>query len=399
MDSQAIKNDQKLIAAQKLRLRRSLMAVGAGLANSLVIIVAWQLGYVFFNTEALIAYLVISSFGYFFFPWLIYTNKNLNRSDPSLTTIQIGWQLLMVLVCMYVAPGIRELLIVNFLLILLFAVFRYHPKHLPIFSFMLLCSYLLVILAQMILNPATIHWQQELITSLVFVLGLTGISLLGVEIGGLRVALKRRNEHLALLTAKNEQLAVTDDLTGLYNRRHLMRILRRQKSLSDRGGYYFSVGFVDLDFFKQINDTYGHAAGDEALKAVAKEITRSLRDVDYVARIGGEEFVVVLSQTGYAEALRVAERLRADIAQLKIDIDEGRLSISLTASLGIATYRTNESINDLVHRADSAVYAAKTCGRDCIVGEEELPDTEINNESADETVSRDAPLKLETVTE
>lgn len=397
MDSLAIQNDGKVAAAQKLRLRRSLMAVGAGFANSLVVFVAWKLGYVFFDIEALLIYFAISSLGYAFFPWLIYTNKNLKRSDPSLTGLQIGWQLLMVLICMYAAPDIRELLIVNFLLILLFAVFRYHPKHLPILSFMLLCSYMLVILAQIMWSPAIVHWQHELITSLVFVLGLVGVSLLGVEIGSLRVALKRRNEHLALLTAKNEQLAVTDDLTGLYNRRHLMRILRRQKSLSDRGGYYFSIGFIDLDFFKQINDTYGHAVGDKALIAVAAEINRSLRDVDYVARIGGEEFVVVLSQTGYAEALRIGERLRADIEQLIIELAEGQPNLSLTASLGIATYRPEESVNNLIHRADNAVYAAKTCGRNCIVGEEELPEEQLRKEDEDEEEISYFSLDLDTV--
>ncbi|GLR63519.1 GGDEF domain-containing protein [Marinospirillum insulare] len=376
MDSQVLKDDQKITVAQKLRLRRSLMAVGAGFANSLVITIAWQFGYVFVSGELLFAYLAVSSIGYALFPWLILTKKNLNFSDPSMTSFQIGWQLIMILVCMYAAPGIRELLIVNFLLILLFSVFRYHPKQLPFVAAFLLSSYLLVILAQLMWSSAPIHWQYEVVTSLVFVLGLIGVSLLGVEISSLRVALKRRNEHLALLTAKNEQLAVTDDLTGLYNRRHLMRILRRQKSLSDRGGYQFSIGFIDLDFFKQVNDTYGHAAGDAALVAVAKEINRTLRDVDYVARIGGEEFVVVLSQTDYAEALRIAERLRADIAQLKIDLGEGQPTIALTASLGVATYRLTETLNDLIHRGDSAAYAAKSCGRNCIVGEKELPETE-----------------------
>lgn len=374
MDSLAIQNDQKLIAAQQLRLRRSLMAVGAGFANSLVILVAWQFGYVLFSMESLAIYFAISSLGYLLFPLLIHTSRNLNYSDPSMTSLQIGWQLLMVTVCMYAAPGIRELLIINFLLILLFAVFRYPPKRLPILSVILLSSYLFVILAQMAWSPAPIHWQHETITGLVFFLGLIGVSLLGVEIGNLRAALKKRNEHLAILTAKNEQLAVTDDLTGLYNRRHLMRILRRQKSLSDRGDYHFSIGFVDLDHFKKINDTYGHASGDKALIAVAAEINRSLRDVDYVARIGGEEFVVVLAQTGYAESLRIAERLRADLEKLVIALDEGYPDLSLTTSIGIATYQPQESINTLIQRADKAVYAAKNCGRNCVVGEKELPE-------------------------
>lgn len=380
MDSPALEDGQKVINAQHLRLRRSLMAVGAGFANSLVIMIAWQLGYVYLDTVAIFAYFAISSVGYIAFPWLIYTSRNLKHADPSMTSLQIGWQLSMVIVCMYFAPGIRELLIVNFLLILLFAVFRYPPKRIPLLSLMLLCSYFLVVLAQLTWSAAPIHWQHEAITSLVFFLGLIGVSLLGVEIGSLRVALKRRNEHLAFLTAKNEQLAVTDELTGLYNRRHLMRILRRQKSLSDRSDYQFSIGFIDLDHFKKINDTYGHGSGDKALVAVATEINRSLRDVDYVARIGGEEFVVVLSQTDYAEALRIAERVRADLAKLVIELTEGYPDISLTASVGIATYRPHESINDLIQRADKAVYAAKTCGRNCVVGEKELPDELVKKE-------------------
>lgn len=385
MDSQVLQDDQKKVIAQQLRLRRSLMAAGAGFANSLVILVAWNLGYVYLSVEVVFLYFIVSSFGYFLFPWLIYSKRNLKRADPSLTTPQISWQLGMIIFCMYAAPGIRELLIVNFLLILLFAVFRYHPRHLPILSVFLLSSYFLVILAQLAWSPAPIHWQHELITSLVFVLGLIGVSLLGVEIGSLRVALKRRNEHLGVLTAKNQQLAVTDDLTGLFNRRHLMRILRRQKSLSDRGDYKFSIGFIDLDHFKQVNDSYGHASGDAALKAVAKEITRSLRDVDYVARIGGEEFVVVLAQTGYAEALRTAERLRADIEKLVIKLAEGLPELTLTASLGIATYQPKETVNDLIHRADCAVYAAKTCGRNCIVGEQELPAEVVDQVTKTET--------------
>ncbi len=387
MNSLAVDNDQKFIIAQRLRLRRSLMAVGAGFANSLVILVAWQLGYVFFSAEALAVYVVISSLGYILFPLLIYTNKNSKYLDPSMTSQQIGWQLLMVMVCMYTAPSIRELLIVNFLLILLFAVFRYSPRRLPILSFVLLTSYLLVILAQFIWSPISIHWQHELVTSLVFLLGLIGVSLLGFEIGNLRVALKKRNEHLAIVTAKYEQLAVTDELTGLYNRRHLMKILNRQKSLSDRGDYDFSIGFIDLDYFKKINDTYGHGSGDKALVAVAEEISCKLRDVDYVARIGGEEFVVVLAQTGYAEALRIAERFRADLEKLVIKLADGYPDLSLTTSVGIATYQPQEAINELIQRADKAVYMAKNCGRNCVIGEKELPEYQIKKPTEEPSLS------------
>lgn len=276
---------------------------------------------------------------------------------------------------MSVAAEIRGLLIINPLLVMLFAVFRFRPQHLPWLAAMLLASYSLSIVAQWVLGPVPVHWSYELLTGLVFLLALIGVSLLGAEIASLRLALKRRNAHLAQAMARIEELAVTDELTGLYNRRQLMRILRRQKGLADRGSYAFSIGFVDLDFFKQINDTYGHGVGDQALVAVAQEIRRSLREVDYVARLGGEEFVVVLAQTDYPAALRIAERLRQDLECMVVDVDEAQPGLVLTASIGIATYHPQEPLQDLMHRADTALYAAKGCGRNCIVGEQEVPDS------------------------
>jgi len=273
---------------------------------------------------------------------------------------------------MYAAPEIRSLLIINLLLILLFAVFRYPPKRLPLLAMLLLSTYALAVLAQQLFSPIQIHWPSEAMTALVFVLAVIGISLLGLEIGGLRMALKSRNANLGVAMQRIEELAVTDELTGLYNRRHLMRILKRQKGLSDRSRYCFSIGFVDLDFFKQINDRHGHGVGDQVLASVAKEIQCSLREVDYVARIGGEEFVLVLAQADEQEALRIAERVRADIERRIIDLGEGQPQLRLTASIGVATHQPEEAIEDLMGRADQALYAAKRCGRNCLVGESEL---------------------------
>ncbi|MBE0508961.1 MAG: GGDEF domain-containing protein [Marinospirillum sp.] len=374
MDSRFLQ-DKSQKSAQTLRLRRSLMATGAGFASGLVMLVAWNLGYVLWSDVQLLAYLLIAFLGYLLFPWLIHSSRNLAYSDPSLTFIQIGWHLLVGIYAMYAAPEIRSLLVINLLLIMLFAVFRLQPRQLPLVALVLLASYAVSVMGQVLWSPVDVHWPQESLIALVFSLAVVGISLLGAEIASLRLALKRRNAHLADAMVKIEELAVTDELTGLYNRRHLMRILRRQKGLSDRGGYQFAIGFVDLDYFKQVNDTYGHDVGDQMLVAVAQEIKRSLRDVDYVARIGGEEFVMVLSQTDYQEALRIAERLRADIEQLLVDIGEDHPTLTLTTSVGIAAYHSPEPITDLMKRADMALYTAKGCGRNCIVGEQELPDS------------------------
>lgn len=374
MDSQDLR-DRSSASAQRLRLRRAVMAAGAGFANTLVMLLAWQLGYVYWGPGQLSLYLLVTTLGYLIFPLLIHFRQNLRCSDPSLTLMQIVWHLLVGCYLMYAAAEIRGLLIINPLLVMLFAVFRFRPQHLPWLATLLLASYSLSIVAQWVLGPVPVHWPYELLTGLVFLLALIGVSLLGAEIASLRLALKRRNAHLAQAMARIEELAVTDELTGLYNRRQLMRILQRQKGLADRGSYAFSIGFVDLDFFKQINDTYGHGVGDQALVAVAQEIRRSLREVDYVARLGGEEFVVVLAQTDYQAALRIAERLRSDLECMVVDVAEQQPGLVLTASIGIATYHPQEPLQDLMHRADRALYVAKGCGRNCIVGEQEVPDS------------------------
>ena len=381
MDSQTTSRNPEQMA-QALRLRRSLMATGAGFASNLVLLVAWHLGYVLWSGSQITSFLVASSLGHLVFPWLIHAGRNLKRSDPSLTSSQIGWHLAFGAYAMYAAPEIRGLLVINLLLIMLFAVFRYHPRRLPVLAMILLACYALAVMAQILLSPLEVHWPQEALTALVFTLAVIGICLLGVEIGGLRMALKNRNAHLARAMQQIEELAVTDELTGLYNRRHLMRILKRQKSLSDLGDYHFALGFVDLDFFKKINDRYGHGVGDQVLIQVADALKRSLRDVDYVARIGGEEFVVVLSQATEQEALRLAEYLREDIERLIIPLEEPGKILQLTASLGIAAHQPGEAVEDLMVRADRALYAAKECGRNCIIGASELQASRFADDSS-----------------
>lgn len=364
--------------AQSLRFRRSLLAAGAGFANSLVILLAWIMGYVFIDEYLLGSYFILSSIGYIIFPFVIYININLKFSDPSLTKIQISWQLIMLTLCMYAAPQLRVLLITNYLLILIFAIFKFHPKQLPYLAASLAFSYFAVILAQFYFSPITIDWNYEFLISLVFVLALVVVNLLAMEIATLRFTLKRRNQYLAIMTEKNKQLAITDSLTGLSNRRQIMRDLSRQKALGDRGNYNFCVVFVDLDYFKQVNDTYGHATGDKVLQQVAELLKTSIRNVDFVARLGGEEFVLVLVQMDYSSGLALADRVREILAQQTFTTATQEQKIfNLTASFGVASFKPGESIADLIDRADKAVYLAKNSGRNQVIGEEELSEGEL----------------------
>jgi len=159
--------------------------------------------------------------------------------------------------------------------------------------------------------------------------------------------------------------AELDALTGTFNRRTIDLWLSRSFGESTQDGQPLSLLFVDLDFFKAINDKYGHACGDHCLREVAAKIRGALGDGDLLGRYGGEEFIVVLPRHGGAAARMVAERLRADIEGLPLEWQGQKLK--LTVSVGVATKLDKETrASSMVDRADKALYAAKRGGRNCV---------------------------------
>jgi diguanylate cyclase (GGDEF)-like protein len=186
---------------------------------------------------------------------------------------------------------------------------------------------------------------------------------------GLSFALGAQLHRRMLAEAELAMLARTDGLTGLNNRRTLSEILDREWRRASRHHRVFSLLFVDLDRFKEYNDTYGHQAGDDVLSAVARCIGENIRQTeDSAARYGGEEFVVVLPDTPPERAAQVAERICAAIRDLAIEhagSEHGRV----TASIGAATWMPDlhENVSDVVRAADEALYAAKATGRNRVV--------------------------------
>lgn len=166
----------------------------------------------------------------------------------------------------------------------------------------------------------------------------------------------------ARLYAEVERLATLDEVTGIFNRRRLFEMGQRELERARRYRAHLAAILFDIDRFKKINDTYGHTTGDRVLTAIAKEISRHIREVDLFGRYGGEEFVVLLPQTDCQNALDVAERLRALVADLECETDHGMLSV--TISLGVALLTEDIlSLPTLIDRADQAMYAAKQAGR------------------------------------
>lgn len=174
--------------------------------------------------------------------------------------------------------------------------------------------------------------------------------------------------YVHLITQAEErlhELATTDSLTGLMNRRSILAALEREQAVRERKPHPTSVLLIDIDHFKKLNDTHGHNMGDWALQAVADVLKTGVRDMDFVARWGGEEFLVILPFADKAVAHPIAQRLRQGIADLRIPAKG--TEIELTATLGLSELGAKEMADLAIQRADAALYRGKNAGRNQVV--------------------------------
>lgn len=187
-----------------------------------------------------------------------------------------------------------------------------------------------------------------------------------------RTLLKRRRYLEAMRQSLDQsiELAVTDQLTGLFNRRYVTSQLEPLVQRAARGGEPLSVIIADIDYFKRINDTWGHDAGDEVIKEFSVRLASNFRPIDIASRYGGEEFVVVMPGTRGDYACLVAERLRRHVAGSPFAIPGGVEHIDVTVSIGVASSIVgNDSAEKLLKRADTALYEAKRAGRNRVMAE------------------------------
>ena len=185
-----------------------------------------------------------------------------------------------------------------------------------------------------------------------------------------RTQIRRRRYHERLKDVLEQSVAMayTDSLTGIYNRRYMNAHLDRKIMAIAENAKPVSVLLFDIDHFKRVNDSFGHAVGDAILKGMAQRVTGTLRESDMVARYGGEEFVVVLPDTTAEEAVVVAERLRRGIGTAPFAVEGQEQPLSISVSIGVATTQDPmEEATLLLSRADASLYQAKDSGRDCVI--------------------------------
>jgi diguanylate cyclase len=339
---------------QTLRLKRFFMALGSYLMWLAICTLFYSQGEMQRGTVEI---LVIASFGIIACNLLIYsiirTGFNKRFKDPSLTLLQMIIATFWVMVIAYYADNMRSLVLLTYLVVFIFGLFRLNVWQFLFLSVFAVVNYSLVIFLLRNINPALVT-KTDMLTIVILALVLPWFSLVGGYITRLRAQISH-----ALATI--ERLAIMDDLTQVFNRRQMFKILENQKALVARGVHPFSICIFDLDHFKKVNDTYGHTAGDIVLKTVAQETQRNLRNIDHIARYGGEEFILILTNSEKNDAMICAERIRTMVS--KIEFENMPADFRITISVGVTEYKPSEVIQDAINRADTALYRAKINGR------------------------------------
>jgi diguanylate cyclase (GGDEF)-like protein len=344
---------------QALRIRRFFMAVAAYVLAASLDYFSYLAG--FTEWKAIVGLLIIIPIINISLYILFRTGLNLKMADPSLTGIQMCVAILVVMYGMYFANESRGVLLLAYIIVLIFGIFRLNTRSFLYVSIFTLLTYGINITLRHIYRPQGVNFHIEYLQWYVLALVLMAFSIIGGHISALRRNLSISRKEQAKYIEIIKEMAIKDGLTGLYNRRHIMDLLDHEKNRSSRGGGIFCLAILDIDHFKNVNDTYGHQTGDEILKAVATTIKTTMRNTGYCARYGGEEFLIVLTQTGIDGAITGAERVRTQIEKnLFPNIGS---DFKITVSLGLSEYKMSEEIDNVIARADEALYRAKNGGR------------------------------------
>lgn len=286
--------------------------------------------------------------------------------DHYFVTQQTGVSLTIMLVFIYIAPEVGCVFLCSIFLVFTFAALRSNPRQ-TIIGWTAAAAGL-AILFMLTDKPIGMPHEtplERLATMLVFVLVLGRGMTVGLFSSSLHEALYKRGLELKEAYKRIEELAELDALTGSLNRRCIMQALDDEIDRARRSIMPCAVALIDLDWFKRINDQFGHPVGDEALRTFAITMFANIRSIDKLGRYGGEEFLLILPETSDSAALRTVERLRKIVASL--DWSAISQNMKVTMSAGLTTLRPDDTADSILARADRLLYQAKDLGRNQVI--------------------------------
>jgi diguanylate cyclase (GGDEF)-like protein len=275
--------------------------------------------------------------------------------------------MIIMLIFTYIAPEVGVMFLCTLFVVFAFGSLRSTPwQTAVVWTAMALGLAGLFLLTDKPISMPHETYLERFATMTVFILTIGRCMFIGIFSSAMRESLYKSGLALKEANKRIEELAELDDLTGSFNRRCIMRFLDDEVVRAHRTTVPFSIALIDLDWFKRINDTFGHPIGDEVLRTFAITVFANIRGVDRFGRYGGEEFLLVLPDTPDDVAMRLLDRLRQIIASL--DWSAFSPGMRVTISAGIATLRPDETPDALLARADCALYQAKAQGRNRIAG-------------------------------
>jgi diguanylate cyclase (GGDEF)-like protein len=282
-------------------------------------------------------------------------------ADPSMSQPQIVFGTFAVMWGYAVTGEARSCVLFPLIVILAFGAFAVPWRRMAELTVFMLLALACTMLAMHMLAPGRFSSVVDVSNFLICGFVLPAISTVAVLLGRLRERLHAQRAELRAALARIQDLATRDELTGLANRRLAQERLEAEDQRQARTGSAFAIALIDLDHFKAVNDAHGHAGGDVVLRRFADEARSCAREVDLVARWGGEEFLLLMPGTGEAAALAATERLRLHVEQARAAY--GAAQLHVTCSAGVAEHCAGQSIAQTLLRADRALYRAKSEGR------------------------------------
>ena len=348
---------------QRLRMIRTLIATSV---YAFCLLLQWQavwFGRTSPSTAAWFScFLVLGVIGFYV---VMRSGLNLSFSEPALTMAQMVFGIFSIALAYLINPHVRGSLLVLVALVLVFGAFTLTPVRCRQLGWIAAAVLAGVMALGASVDPDRFEPEIELVNVLFTVIVLPVISILAGQLSQLRIDHQLQRRELRAAMDRLEQLVTHDELTGLPNRRFIYEWAGHEMGRSWRKGTPMSVALIDLDHFKKVNDTLGHAVGDEVLRIFADAARGTLRAGDVLARWGGEEFLLVMPDTPIAAAHRVLDRLRAHLARPSTwsDCPKGQV----TFSAGLTRQQPGHSLDETARRADAALYEAKLAGRDRVV--------------------------------